>query len=282
MKTTSAAHGGGLLLHPTPKSHRFPIHSSLFLFIPHQPRNSAVPKQLILHPLILCRSRRWDSNAETFRTQNFNFNEDEDDEEEDDDDGEGGFFDFIDEFLDSIWILKVFQSYGWTFIPILLSILISSGLKAFLMALALPVGQSVLTFSFQKLWAVALNKPRRKNKKRPRNRTPINNNVRRKGQRPSTRNGKTGYRPGTTRVYDSPSRNDQDAPTFGGWDELIDQRRDFNMEPPMTSPRPSVGPSRTATEKGKLNRSGRENGAPLLLRLLIAVFPFLSSWTKML
>lgn len=107
MKTTSAAHGGGLLLHPTPKSHRFPIHSSLFLFIPHQPRNSAVPKQLILHPLILCRSRRWDSNAETFRTQNFNFNEDEDDEEEDDDDGEGGFFDFIDEFLDSIWILKV-------------------------------------------------------------------------------------------------------------------------------------------------------------------------------
>nr|GMD05277.1 uncharacterized protein LOC109176136 isoform X1 [Ipomoea batatas]GMD48880.1 uncharacterized protein LOC109176136 isoform X1 [Ipomoea batatas]GMD74442.1 uncharacterized protein LOC109176136 isoform X1 [Ipomoea batatas]GME10238.1 uncharacterized protein LOC109176136 isoform X1 [Ipomoea batatas] len=180
------------------------------------------------------------------------------------------------------WAVQVFQSYGWTFIPILLSILISSGLKAFLMALALPVGQSVLTFSFQKLWAVALNKPRRKNKKRPRNRTPINNNVRRKGQRPSTRNGKTGYRPGTTRVYDSPSRNDQDAPTFGGWDELIDQRRDFSMEPPMTSPRPSVGPSRTATEKGKLNRSGRENGAPLLLRLLIAVFPFLSSWTKML
>ncbi|XP_019181120.1 PREDICTED: uncharacterized protein LOC109176136 isoform X2 [Ipomoea nil] len=260
MKTTSAAHGGGLLLHPTPKSHRLPI----FLFIPHHLRNSAVPKHLILHPLILCRSRRWDSNAETFRTQNFNFNGDED-EEEDDDDGEGGFPDFIDEFLDNIWILKVFQSYGWTFPPIILSILISSGLKAFLMALALPVGQSVLTFSFQKLWGLAQNKPRRKNQKRPRNRTPINNNVRRKGQRPSTRNGKTGYRPGTTRVYDSPSRNDQDAPTFGGWDEL-DQRRDFNMEPPQ----PSVGPSR------------RENGAPLLLRLLIAVFPFLSSWTKML
>lgn len=128
---------------------------------------------------------------------------------------------------------------------------------------------------------MAQNKPRRKNKKRPRSRTPINNNARRKGQRPTTRNGKTGYRPGTTKVYDSASRNDQDAPTFGGWDEL-DQRRDFTMEPSMTSPQPSVRPSRTPTETGKLNRSGRENGTPLLLRLLIAIFPFLSSWTKML
>lgn len=106
MNTTPAAHAGDLLLHPTPKSLRLPILSFPSLVISQQLRNSAVPKQLILHPLVLCRSRRWDSNAETFRTQNFNFNEEEEDDE-DDDDGEGGLSDFIDEFIDSIWILKV-------------------------------------------------------------------------------------------------------------------------------------------------------------------------------
>ncbi|CAH9087764.1 unnamed protein product [Cuscuta europaea] len=91
------AHGGGLIFFPTRKSHQRSIPPSPFLILPPQLRSSAVSKRPLLHPLHLCRSERWNSNAETFRTRNFKLKEEE----------EGEFSEPVDEFVRSIWILKV-------------------------------------------------------------------------------------------------------------------------------------------------------------------------------
>ena len=68
---------------------------------------------LLLQPVLqICRCRRWDSNAESFRTRNFNHNFDE--EEDDDDTGNDDIVEqglgVLEDYIDSIWIIKVFLS----------------------------------------------------------------------------------------------------------------------------------------------------------------------------
>ncbi|CAH9083589.1 unnamed protein product [Cuscuta epithymum] len=260
------AHGGGLIFLPTRKSHQRSVPPSPFLILPHQLRSSALSKRPILHPLYLCRSDRWNSNAETFRTRNFKLKEED---EEEAGEGGGGFSEPVDELVDSIWILKIFKAYGWFFPPIAASLLLATGPKAFLVALALPIGQSVFMFALQKLWGTAQNDLGRKNKKRPQRpqrRSPtININAGRRARKRSTRKSD---------VFSS--RIDQDESAFGGWDEL-EQGKDYYMSgSSMGSPQP-----RTSIENGKLSRSTeRGESTPLLLRLLVSIFPFLSSWSK--
>ncbi|XP_059446165.1 uncharacterized protein LOC132177739 [Corylus avellana] len=77
--------------------------------------------------------------------------------------GSGGIF---EEVFDSFWIFKVFRSYGWTLPPIILSWLLASGPKAVLMALVLPLGQSVVSLAFEKLWGRKRSRPKRKSRMR--------------------------------------------------------------------------------------------------------------------
>ncbi|KEH31032.1 hypothetical protein MTR_4g088590 [Medicago truncatula] len=58
--------------------------------------------------------------------------------------------------------IQVFKSYGWTLPIILASWLLSTGPKAFLMALAIALGQSALALAFEKLWGRTESKPKRK------------------------------------------------------------------------------------------------------------------------
>ena len=91
-----------------------------------------------------------------------------------------------------------------------------------------------------------------------------------------TRKRRTGYQSWVAGNGGSVDKSGQDAANFGGWDDL---------ERLKSAQRPSrmTGESgRRTTEKGKLSRRERKSDTPLLLRLLIAVFPFLGSWTKML
>ncbi|KAJ0463508.1 hypothetical protein HanHA300_Chr14g0516481 [Helianthus annuus] len=64
------------------------------------------PRRIII-PLRLHANRRWDSNAETFRTRNFDFDDDFEDEEDDDDDS-NQWLDILEDFIDGVWIFKVF------------------------------------------------------------------------------------------------------------------------------------------------------------------------------
>ncbi|VFQ65945.1 unnamed protein product [Cuscuta campestris] len=215
-QTTLAAHvgGGGLPFFPTRKFYQFPILPSPFLNLPQHLRCSAVSKRLLLRPLRLSRCERWNSNTETFRTRNFSFNEEEEYE------GEDCFLDILDEFIDSIWVLKVFKPYFWALPPIILSLLLANGLIAFVITLALLVGQSVLIFALQKLWGVTQTNLGLKSKERPRSRTPINSNMGGRRRNPNTRKRKMGHRLWTQKADVSVGGFDEDAPTFGGWDEL--------------------------------------------------------------
>ncbi|KAJ8768337.1 hypothetical protein K2173_021490 [Erythroxylum novogranatense] len=183
----------------------------------------------------------------------------------------------LKEALDSIWIFEVFRSFGWTLPPILLSLFLATDPKAFLMALALTVGQSVFTFVFRKLLGRINGKPKRmtKNRRKPfanfRNDDKINIEQLEK----EAEMVKMGYQ---SWVDDSGSVNvdRQGVHHFGGWDDL--DKSDFVPCPPQV-----VGQSkRKSLANGRLSPMGAKEEIPLYMKLLVAMFPFLSSWTKML
>ncbi|BAT96050.1 uncharacterized protein LOC124822505 [Vigna umbellata] len=247
--------------------------------------------------LVSCSSNnfpRWDSNAESFRPRNFTSNgprgkEREEQEQgygrkrrwwsdeerefpEDEEDISSGI---VEEAIDGVWFLQIFKSYGWTLPVILASWLLSSGPKAFLMALALPLGQSALALAFDKLWRQSESKPKRKNRTRRKPR-------RAKGtifeEEPAeNQRTKNGYQSWVVEDNGSVDKGSQEAAqSFGGWDHLERSRpvkkSSFAMDGSPTIP----------SDGGRLSRRERKSDTPLLFRLLIAIFPFLGIWTKML
>ncbi|PON94893.1 Transmembrane protein [Trema orientale] len=253
--------------------------------------------------------RRWDSNAETGRSQKFGFdfrgkkddNEDEDEEYEEElygskgkkrrwwsdespemEEGPGGI---LEEAIDAFWILKVFKSYGWMLPIILVSWLVATGPKAFLMALALPLGQSALSLAFKKLWGRSQSRPKRRRtrvRKKQSARTVTDAETEEEEAAEEEDDGgesrrrKMGYQSWVVGNEGSVDKGGQNGTTFGGWDDL--ERAKSGVRPS----RMRGGSGKTASEKGKLSRRERKSDTPLLLRLLIAFFPFLGSWSKML
>ncbi|KAK6145894.1 hypothetical protein DH2020_019763 [Rehmannia glutinosa] len=257
--------------------------------------NHRLLRLLSSSPFHLRRSRQWDPNAETYNTNNFDF--DADDEEIDDfDDSVEQWFDVLEDYIDSMWIFKgpvdirveVFGSYGWALPFIISSMLLATGPKAFLMALALPLGQSTLTFAlqrFQKGGKIKPNLKKKTKKKRPRAYTSRNGKFEETadwiGSKGARKKKKGDYQSWISKDDVSVSSSDKSASAnFNGWDEL-DAGIASNVGFSRRAARKSNGLRGRFTEKGKNERLS-ENDAPLLLRLLISVFPFLSSWTKML
>ncbi|KAJ6296626.1 hypothetical protein OIU78_022361 [Salix suchowensis] len=74
----------------------------------------------------------------------------------------------------------------------------------------------------------------------------------------------------------STKKNTSRAPGFGGWDDL--DKASYKA----AGRRSQKGDERPKQNEGKLSRRRRVRDRPLLLRLLIAVFPFLDSWSKFL
>lgn len=177
--------------------------------------------------------------------------------------------------------VQVFGSFGWMLPIIIVSILLTTGLKAFLMALALPLGQSALFLAFKKLWGMTQNSPKHRvrTKKKPFARSPGNVVMEDEEEEKirGSRKRKMGYQSWVAGNGNSVDKDVEAAPKFGGWDEL--DGREGSMQRRSTR---TAGSSQRIPVKGKLSRGGRNGDTPLLLRLLVAVFPFLGSWTKML
>ncbi|XP_057459478.1 uncharacterized protein LOC130750079 [Actinidia eriantha] len=256
-------------------------------------------------PISFPRYRSRYSNTRTFRNQNTsNFRYDGGGDDDDDDD-KGDFerrrrrrrpwlsgeplsemdqdSGIVREFIDSVWILKVFRSYGLMLPVIIISIVLATGPKAFLMALALPIGQSALTLAFTKLWGTKQDNPKCKTKTKKAARINFSSNVEleeEEEESQGTRKGKVGYRSWVSPDDVSVNKDSQNPSNFGGWDDL-DRTKVFDKGTSRSSARTGRS-GRTRTEKGKFSKRERRSDTPLLLRLLIAVFPFLSSWTKML
>ncbi|KAJ0034872.1 hypothetical protein Pint_25196 [Pistacia integerrima] len=301
----------GLLLSLPQHQQLQPI--SLFVFFPQAQLHFPQPKPAPTHfhfitshphlrfPLITSttRSRRWDSNAENFPAQNFNQQDDdeEDDDEEEEEEDESFYrknlkrkrrwwskkpkvkkkrsWNSLDEAIESVWILKVFKSYGWFSPAILISFLLATGPKAFLMSLAIPLVLSVLYLAFDKLWGMTQHKPKHKARMRRKASTTYVSSVEMEteGQQgEGTRKVKKGNQSWVGNNNGSVNKVRQDDPSFGGWDYL-DEARFRRRATPETS-------KSQRTQEGKLSGS-RTSDTPLLLRLLIAIFPLIGFWTKM-
>ncbi|MQL85840.1 hypothetical protein Taro_018349, partial [Colocasia esculenta] len=209
-----------------------------------------------------------------------------DDEWDDDAD-----FDLLDDDFEQpwekIWIFKVFKSYGYFLPAIIASMLLATGPKAFLMALALPLGQSALSLAIDKLWGNASRerrRPRSKTKKKPFARSA--GDLRREEGEGIGRGYQDRKAYQSWMAADAAAASDREAKSraFGGWDEL-DRRKEYAEGPARQQPskKASASSSRAPPiREGKLSRRERNKEVPLFLRLLVAVFPFLGSWTRIL
>ncbi|KAL7081312.1 hypothetical protein ACP275_14G031900 [Erythranthe tilingii] len=243
---------------------------------------------------VSCSSRRWDSNAESYNSKNLNF---------DDNDETQGFYDstteqwdVFDEYIDSIWIFKVFSSFGWMLPVIIASLLLANGPKAFLMALALPLGQSTFAFAIQKYQ----DRGKTKTKAKPVNVKTKNRSSRsyksrnskleevaewigreRSRKKKNKKKNNNGYQSWVSKnEVNSMSSVDRSQSDFGGWDEF-DERTGFYEESSRRESRESIGLEENLVEK-KENKGLSEDYGPSLLKLLVSIFPFLSSWMKVL
>ncbi|GAA0153227.1 hypothetical protein LIER_11518 [Lithospermum erythrorhizon] len=180
--------------------------------------------------------------------------------------------------LVSCTLLKysVFGSYG-LFLPfIILSILLASGLKAFLLALALPLAQSTIWFLLQLIWGGTNYKSRRKTNSKRKSRVRGSSGFATKRDRKEKRSYPS-WEPGKDVSGDN--WGNDGASNFGGWDEL-DLGNYFTRGSPKSDQRAGRSQGRPS-KKDNFTRLERTSDTPLLLRLLIAVFPFLSWWIKL-
>ncbi|XVF30975.1 hypothetical protein REPUB_Repub16aG0105600 [Reevesia pubescens] len=185
-------------------------------------------------------------------------------------------WDFDEE--DEFWLFKVFRSLGWMLPAIAISLLLGTGPNAFIMALAVPLGQSALSLVFDKVSGRA-SKSRKftsRSKTKRRHFTRSANNARtNKGKQEANKNGGEKASDSSWLNTDGGLRDKgaKRAPKFGGWDQVESQKR---------APSQRENGQAKQQKKGKFSRIGRVRETSLLLRLLIAVFPFLGSWTRFL
>lgn len=172
----------------------------------------------------------------------------------------------------------MFRSFGWMLPAIISSLLLATGPKAFLMALAIPLGQSALSLVFQKISGRKPSKQKRKGRNKQKTSARYARKVKIEEEEATesegTRRGAMGYQTWVGGNDVQADKNSQDSPRFGGWDDL-DRRTTFNKGSAQRSAQNANGELRS-----KLSRKRGKGETPLLLRLLIAVFPFLGTWTK--
>ncbi|KAH7571816.1 hypothetical protein JRO89_XS04G0148400 [Xanthoceras sorbifolium] len=246
--------------------------------------NSTYNVRFSYSSIIRCRSSRSRSDADDpTSSERFRFNR------QDDFYTDGDDFTFRNSSKQ-----RIFRTFGWMLPAIAVSSLLgtATGPNAIIMALAVPLGQSVFSLMLDKVWGSTSKSPKSRSKSKTK-RKPFaraaSNTKTRQGKKENEA-GKTNdrYEAGNGRVSyqswvvadDAPSKKGEKTdPIFGGWDELDKKARNYKV--PNTTPRvPKI--ELPKKQKGKLSRTGRIRDTPLLLRLLIAVFPFLGSWTKLL
>ncbi|KAK5786172.1 Endoribonuclease Dicer [Gossypium arboreum] len=272
----------------------------LFLELPTPPLTSSpllrLNKSLVITNNILrCNSTGFHRTNGRFRFDPPNPDEDEDDDEFEftstakqrnwwsdyDDYDDVWEFDEDDEF----WVFKIFRAFGWMLPAIAISLLLGTGPNAFIMALAVPLGQSALSLVFDKVsgrtsesWKSA---PRSKTKKKQFTRAAANNTRTNKGKQEPNKTGgeKESYSSWLNTDGGLQDKGGQRVPKYGGWDQLDDQ---VETQKRATSRKGNGAPKQR--KEDKFSRVGRDRvrDTPLLLRLLIAVFPFLGSWSRFL
>ena len=163
-------------------------------------------------------------------------------------------------------ILQMFKAYGYLLPAIIASLLLASGPKAFLMALALPLGQSAISFAIDKIYGTrgyAGGAQRQRRRPRRQQRWPRRQNS--PPPEPPPKRKASSF--STFRRPAEEKSAAGEGSDYAGWDKFY---------PTQATPMP------LEERKGKLSKRERGGEVPLLLRLVISVFPFLGSWMRIL
>ncbi|RLN25467.1 uncharacterized protein C2845_PM07G18630 [Panicum miliaceum] len=300
--------------------------------------------------------RKWWSDPEPSQ-QEYGYSYQEEEEEEDgyEDEDEAAFpgFGGAAELFDEPWFSKVFKTYGFLLPVMLVSLLVATGPKAFLMAMAIPLGQTAISFLLDIIWG------RRRSSRDDRWRGPFEEDDEEEEDYPEdatdfATGGRGNRYSRSSSCYEGRGRRKQDNyqswvsndfsdaynstkgsnsedgegnksnGNFGGWDELLNddnvatqerrrRRRRSSFSDGNTDyskrPRPAVtgvedkdaaaagrgagqglgahpARMRTRRQQGMPRTTGlgttRYKQVPILMRLLVAVFPFLGSWFRLL
>lgn len=180
--------------------------------------------------------------------------------------------------------MQIIKAFGWMIPAVAVSFLLGTdNPNAFLMALVVPLGQTALSLVMDKVWGTTSTNPKRRSRTKTRKKPFARAASKTKKTEPKAGEYKTNERKGSYQSWvatddGSNKKNTNRAPSFGGWDDLD---KASNKAAGKTSKKGDERP-RPKQNKGKLSRRGRVRDRPLLLRLLIAVFPFLASWSKFL
>ncbi|GAB2233179.1 hypothetical protein Droror1_Dr00002397 [Drosera rotundifolia] len=153
------------------------------------------------------------------------------------------------------------------------------------MALGVPFGLALLTFSFNKLWEWTQSS--RKPRSRPRRRR---SSVYREdsymkdddevGEESWNMRNPSKQNQSWVASQDDDNVNNRSASTFGGWEDLVGEPQVENYASASSAHR--IDKRRFTTKKEIVDSRLKRRELPLLLRLLIGVFPFLGFWIGLL
>lgn len=180
--------------------------------------------------------------------------------------------------------MQILKGFGWTIPAIAISLLLGTGPNPFLMALAVPLGQTVISLFFDKVMGMTAEGPRSQARTRPKKapftRQPRDYYTRASSGAKQETTRREGYQSWVSGdgLNDEKGASGKKSRAFGGWDDL-DRKSGLGDNLGKKQNRKEAG---FVKKRGKMSRVGRVKETPLLLRLLIAAFPFLGSWTRLL
>ncbi|XP_024954069.2 uncharacterized protein LOC102626604 isoform X2 [Citrus sinensis] len=129
----------------------------------------------------------------------------------------------FDEEEDESWILKIFKAFGWMLPAIAIPWLLGTAPNALFMAL-IPLGQSVLSLAFDKLWgrtgSIPKSRPRTRRKEKPFAKAASSSKTSQSKQENKAANGRRSYQSWVVADGVSYEKRDKSGSRFGGWDDL--------------------------------------------------------------
>jgi len=155
------------------------------------------------------------------------------------------------------------------------------------MAFSLPLGLSLLTFAFKKLMAwlegTPEPKPRGKTKSpfgqaKPSSMEEDSDLEAEEEIQPGRMGQRSRYR-SVAASNNGPIFKGNSSSKFKGWDELVMEEEEMNG---ALGPEQKMDEEKIPVQEEPASMPVRERELPLLLKLLVALFPFLGSWTSLL
>lgn len=238
-------------------------------------------------------------------------------EEEEEEFGSEGSFGSAREMFNEPWFTKVFRVYGYVLPVLLASMLVTTGPQAFLVAMAIPLAQSVLSFAISKIGS--FGRRRRDEEEydddgyysdyvsggweteeqyssnssstyRGGDSSTSSSRYQQQQQKESADSEPTAESGDINGTTGTAARSESGSIGFGGWDELEGgDRRSSGRSRARASPAgTAIAGGAVRTSRPPATRRRRSRGAaaarygqaPLPMRLLIALFPFLGSWFR--